>query len=534
MERSSRYQLEHVMAFHFPETSKFSRRRFLQYGTALAATSLLPAQMRSAVPRVNGYPFTLGVASGEPSPDGAVIWTRLALSPLAVDGGMSPELVPVRWEVTEYGKGHKVVSTGTSTARPQWGHSVHVELSGLKPEHWYSYRFMVGDAVSPVGRFRTWPAANASPDRLRFAFASCQKYEIGHYTAFEHMAAEDLDLIVHLGDYIYEKKDGKAAVRPHGLSTAITLSDYRQRYSLYKTDPALQAAHAMAPWLVTWDDHEFSNDYANLISEDPEDWTLDAFRARREAAYRAYYENMPLRPSARPSCEHLRLHRRSDFGRLARFHILDTRQYRSDQPGNGDEMPSDFPGLYDPKTTMLGEEQRDWLLDGLERSNATWNVLAQQVLMARVDLKPGAGEMIDVDKWGGYEHERRTVLQHLHDAKVMNPVVITGDIHRNWANELTANFNSANADPVAAEFVGTSITSSGDGEKRPDFVDTLMAENPSVKYFNGERGYVRCEITPKTWQTDFRTLPYVSRPGAPIRTAASFVLENGRSNLLPA
>lgn len=510
------------------------RRRFLQCGAALAAVSLLPSRVKAAVPRLDGYPFTLGVASGEPSPDGAVIWTRLAPSPLSVDGGMPPETVSVRWEVTADGPGGKVLMTGKATARPEWGHSVHVELSGLEPDRWYGYRFMVGDATSSVGRFRTWPLANSSPERLRFAFVSCQKYEIGHYTAFEHMVEEDLDLVVHLGDYIYEKKDGKNAIRPHGLSTAVTLADYRQRYALYKTDPALQAAHEMAPWLVTWDDHEFSNDYADLVSEHPKDWTHEAFRARRAAAYRAYYENMPLRSTSRPQGERLRLHRRSDFGRLARFHIMDTRQYRSDQPGNGDEMPGDFSGLLNPAATMLGAEQRDWLFDGLEQSNAKWNVLAQQVLMARVDLKPGVGELIDVDKWGGYEYERRLLLRHLRDAPVKNPVVLTGDVHKNWANELTTDFDDEKQGPVATEFVGTSITSSGDGEERPSFVDTLMAENPCVKYFNGERGYVRCEVNAKTWRTDFRTVPYVTRPGAPIRTAASFVVENDRSEILPA
>ena len=506
------------------------RRTFLRGGAAVAAASLLPRGLRSAPGRIDDYPFTLGVASGDPVADGAVIWTRLAPRPLADDGGMLPVPVPVRWEVSADEGFRTIVAEGEARARPEAAHAVHVELRGLAPDRWYWYRFMTADAVSPLGRLRTWPLPGAMPDQLRFAFVSCQKYEIGYYTAFEHLTAEDLDLVVHLGDYIYEKGDDKRAVRPHGMTTAITLADYRRRYALYKTDPALQAAHAMAPWLVTWDDHEFSNDYADLVSEHPERTTKEAFRARRAAAYQAYYEHMPLRPAARPRGEHLRLHRRSEFGGLAQFHILDTRQYRTDQPGNGDEMPGDDPRVMDPAATILGMEQRKWLWNGLAESSARWNVLAQQVMMTRVDLDPSEGELVDVDKWAGYEFERRLLLRHLRDSHVRNPVVLTGDVHSNWANE----FDGAASDdqPVAIEWVGTSISSRGDGEDRPDYLDTLMAENPAVKYHNRERGYVRCKVTADQWRTDFRTVPYVSRPGAPVRTRASFVVESDQPRLI--
>jgi len=231
------------------------------------------------------------------------------------------------------------------------------------------------------------PPGGAVSDRLRFAFASCQKYETGYFTAFEHMAREELDLVLHLGDYIYEKGDGADAVRPHRTPEIFTVDDYRRRYAIYKSDPALQAAHAMAPWIVTWDDHEVANNYAGAIPENPDQISTADFLRRRAAGYRAYFEHLPLRRAARPSGPDMRLYRRLDFGRLATFHVLDTRQYRTDQPqGDGTKPP--HPVLLDPKGTIMGEPQRAWLFDGLAASRAAWNVIAQQVMVARV-VEPG-------------------------------------------------------------------------------------------------------------------------------------------------
>lgn len=426
----------------------------------------------------------------------------------------------------------QVIRQGKVTASSAWAHSVHVEVAGLQPDRWYWYRFKAGGEASVIGRSRTLPAAGARPERLRFAIASCQKYEVGYYTAYEHMVREDLDLVVHLGDYIYEKADDKRAIRPHRLPLAATLDTYRARYAVYKTDPALQAAHAMAPWIVTWDDHEVSNDYAGAIAEHPEEYPTARFLLRRAAAYQAYYEHMPLRRSALPVGPDMLLYRRLEFGRLASFHVLDTRQYRSDQVGDDLQPPS--PALLDPARTLLGDRQRQWLLDGLDRSPATWNALAQQIMMARVDFKPGPDEEVAMDKWSGYEAERRRVLRHFRERGISNPVVLTGDKHNNWANELLLDYAGSVGQPAAVEFVGTSITSGGDGEDQPDYVATLLAENPFVKYHNNERGYVRCEVTPAAWRTDYRTVPYVSRPGAPLCTRASFIVESGQPRLHPA
>ena len=507
-----------------------TRRSFVAGTTSLALAAMLARRADGGGPGTADHPFALGVASGDPSPDGVVLWTRLAPRLREPGGGMPASPVEVVWEVAEDEAMTRLLQRGHARADPAWAHSVHVEVQGLRPDRWYWYRFRAGGEASPVGRTRTLPATGRAVDRMRFAFASCQKYEVGHYTAYEHLVREDLDLVVHLGDYIYEKDDGGKGVRKHGLTECFTLDDYRARYAVYKADPALQAAHALAPWIMTWDDHEVSNDYAGQIHEEPDRFTPTEFLIRRAAAYQAYYEHMPLRRSARPVGPDLRLHRRLDYGLLASFHVLDTRQYRTDQPAGPRRQPAG-PAQLDPAGTMLGMEQRAWLFDGLATSRARWNVIAQQVIMAPVDRVAGPDVVVDVDKWSGYEHERRLLLRHLRDRRIANPVVITGDIHSNWANELSAGGDGPDGPPVAAEFVGTSITSGGDGIDQPDHLAALLAENPFVRFHNNERGYVRCEVTPGFWRADFRTVPFVSRPGAPIRTRASFVVEKGRSRL---
>jgi len=513
--------------FPLPGERALGRRAFVGSSLSFAAAALLSnTRLRAAArPSFSADPFSLGVASGDPTPDGVVLWTRLAPRPLEPGGGMRPEPVEVAWVVADDEALTRVVASGTAVANPAWGHSVHVEVSGLRPGRWYFYQFRAGGVESPKGRTRTMPAAGSLPDRLRFAFASCQNFESGHYTAYEHMAREELDLVVHLGDYIYEGSAQRGRPRLHNGGEIFTLDDYRLRYALYKSDPALRAAHAAAPWIVTWDDHELANNYAGDIPGKPA--SREEFLRRRAAAYQAYYEMMPLRRAQLPSGPDLLLFRSLDFGRLATFHVLDTRQYRTDQPqGDGRKPPS--PELLDPRGTLLGERQRAWLDAGLERSAGTWNVLAQQVMMARVDLARGPEVLHSMDQWPGYEFERRRVVRHFRDRRVKNPVVITGDIHSNWANELVADFDRPDAPPVGVEFVGTSISSGGDGAIEPAFTKELMSENPFVKYRNNERGYVRCDVTPAAWRADFRTVPYVELPGAPINTRASFVVESGR------
>lgn len=434
--------------------------------------------------------------------------------------------VAVSWQIATDEGMKTIVREGTVTATPEWAHSVHVEVEGLEPDRWYWYRFKVGSDVSLPGRTRTMPASGAEADRLRFAFASCQRYDQGYYTAYEHMAEEDLDLVVHLGDYIYESKAIRNPVRPLNGdgATAQTLRQYRDRFALYKSDPILQRVHAQVPWIVTWDDHETWNNMAGAAQRST------AQLARRAAAYKAFYEHMPLRAASLPHGPDMQIYRNLAFGNLVNFFVLDTRQYRTLQPPGPVIQPRPAESL-NPNATLLGDAQRTWLFDGLKTSPTRWNTLAQQVMVApvnRVHLRETDEAVINMDQWGGYEVERRRLLSFLHDTDIRNAVVLTGDIHANYANDLIADFDKLDSRSVATELVGTSISSGGDGIDKPEHLAELYSENPFVKYHNLERGYVRCEVTPDQWRADYRTVDYVTRPGAPVKTKASFVVEPGR------
>ncbi len=506
----------------------FTRRSFL----AAAGGALLSCRSASGPLLLAEYPFRLGVASGDPSPDGFVLWTRLAPRPLEPEGGMPPEPVEVDWEVAEDERFASVVRRGRARALPELAHSVHVEPEGLAPGRPYWYRFRAGGVESPAGRTRTLPPPGSPGGRLRLALASCQHFEQGYFTAYEHMAREDVDLVVHVGDYIYEQAGQPGRLRRHAGPECTTLQGYRARYGQYKSDPALMAMHAAAPWLVAPDDHEFDNNCAGAVSEEKAVSPSDFLR-RRAAAYQAYYEHMPLRRASLPAGPDMQIYRRIAWGRLAEFFVLDTRQYRTDQPsGDGNKPPS--PEVLDPRGTLLGAAQRGWLEDGLARSPAAWNVLAQQVMFARVDRLPGEGVTHSMDQWPGYEHERRGLLRFLEERRIANAVVLSGDIHTNWANDLVADFDPPAPRVLASEFVGTSISSGGDGAASPRDLGRLLADNPFVRFHNAERGYVRCDVEATSWRADFRTIPYVLKPGAPIATRASFVVEPGRPGPRPA
>lgn len=503
------------------------RRFFIHSGQWLSLLALSPVDRIVAAPKFVHNPFTLGIASGDPSPDGVVLWTRLAPEPLA-GGGMSNDAVEVEWVIAEDEKLSKGVRKGKALADPKLAHSVHVEVQGLNPAHWYFYRFHAGRFDSPVGRTRTAPALGAAVGQLRFAFASCQHYESGFYTAYQHMAEEDLDVVVHLGDYIYEGGAGEKGVRKHNSAEIVSLNDYRNRYALYKSDELLQRAHARFPWIVTWDDHEVDNDYAGDAPEDRQ--TRAAFLERRASAYQAYYEHMPLRKRSMPAGSNMLLYRRVPYGKLVEFSVLDTRQYRTDQPCGGGRAPL-CEGARDARQTMLGQEQEEWLYQGLAASRARWNVLAQQVMIGGIDLKPGQGESFAMDKWNGYVMERARLLSFLEDKKIVNPVVITGDIHSNWALNLHRDPEKPETPVVAAEFVGTSISSAGDGVDIPELIQGMLPDNPHVRFFNAQRGYVSCIVNPGVWRSDYRVVPAVTRPGAPVSTRASFVVEHGKPGL---
>ncbi|MGH8930875.1 MAG: alkaline phosphatase D family protein [Egibacteraceae bacterium] len=455
--------------------------------------------------------FTLGVASGDPLPDGVVLWTRLAPDPLH-GGGMPQRTVPVEWELAVDEGFGRVLRRGVEQAQPEFGHSVHVEVDGLEPAAWYWYRFRAQGEESRVGRTRTAPAPDSSPERLRFAFASCQSYPSGFYAAYRAMARDDLDLVIHLGDYIYEGAPDPASLRPHeGDGEPLTLVDYRDRHAQYKTDPDLQDAHAAFPFAVTWDDHEVDNNWADEIPQDPAEQSPAQFRRRRIAAFQAYYEHMPLRRASLPQGLDLRLYRRFAFGDLAAFSVLDGRQYRSDQPcGDGFPGEPDCPERQDPSLTMLGDEQERWLREGLAGSGSRWNVIANQDIMAQYDYDLSDGRAFNTDQWDGYPVMRQRLLDLLATGQVPNPVVITGDWHSSWVNELRIDFDDPGSPIVGTEFAGTSISSAcpwaGD-------VEAALGANPHVRFFDGDRrGYVRCELTRELWRTDFRLLPASTIP----------------------
>ncbi|WP_435878751.1 alkaline phosphatase D family protein [Streptomyces klenkii] len=500
-------------------------------------TAAPPARTLHHMTPLSESPFTLGVASGDPLPDSVVLWTRLAPAPYEPGNGLPADgSIAVQWELSEDDTFRRVVQSGTAAAPASDGYTVHLDLSGLEPDRVYWYRFRAGRWISPVGRTRTAPRADADVATARFGLLSCQQFDEGYYTALGHLAREDLDAVFFVGDYIYEN-----AINAQGGARRLTdplpsfydhwtlnLEDYRQRYALYKSDPELQAAHAAHPWYVTWDDHEVANNYAGDISQDND--PVDQFRARRAAAYRAYWENMPLRRPQRPTGPDMRLYRRFSYGRLAQLDVLDTRQYRSDQ-AYGDGWHTPGPETRDPARTMTGGAQERWLLDGFRASTATWNVVAQQVAFSQHKETPDDDARVSMDTWDGYTASRDRVLAGVEQAGVRNLVILTGDDHVHFAYDVKADFDDPGSATLGVELLGTSVSSGFDGEERPADWETTLAANPHLKYYDGRRGYVVVTIDPQRVRGDFRTVTKVTTPGAPVATAASFVSEAGAPGL---
>ncbi len=497
---------------------------------AVLSAGVAPAFVRHA--RAADAPrFGLGIASGQPQSRTVVLWTMLT-------GADLPAQVDVAWELADDESFQRITARGSELARAEDHHAVHAEPQGLAPDRWYWYRFRALGQQSTAGRTRTAPAADARVQRLDCAISSCQRYDVGHYAAWRHAAAEPLDLMVFLGDYIYEYGPAPAAnaVRSMGGSGRVkTLADYRARYALHKSDPALQAAHAAAPWLLVWDDHEVENDYAGLQGE----FLQADFATQRAAAYQAYWEHLPLPKAARPVNGAMRMHGRLDWGQLARIHLLDDRQMRDVQvcpkPGRGGSNTvrvADCPSLMDPLRTLLGTEQERWLADGWT-ADRPWNLVAQQTLMARYTWEePSAanqGGQYWTDGWDGYPAARRRLLQTVADKRVPGVVMLGGDVHANYVADLKVDFDDERSPVVASEFCGTSITSLGLDNARVAAARTL---NPHVHFARSDqRGYVRFQLTPQALQGELKVLDNARDVASAIQVGARYAVDAARPGI---
>ncbi len=513
----------------------FNRRQFLTAAAiapAIGAPAILKAQSWFA-----GYPFSLGVTSGDPASDGFVIWTKLAPKPFEPHGGMPMVPLPVKWEVASDDRFKTIVASGEAQARPELGHSVHVEVAGLQPDRPYWYRFFLGSDRSSQGRARTLPLASSSPTALKFGVAGCQNYEDGLFTAFRHLAREDdLAFVYHYGDFIYEykqrgpdyDKDGLPVdqVRQHIGQDCFDLADYRLRYAQYLSDYDLQAARSKHTWFPTFDDHEIENNWVGDISGKglaPN----EIFRLRRQAGLQAWYEYMPVRAAMLPRDGIItNAYREARFGNLLSIDFLDTRSFRSDQPCDDGFKPY-CTEIDDGKAQVISAEEESWLTRNLTRGQTRWNCVAQQVMMMSLDRRRYADEkqkIYNIDSWAAYAKPRERLLAKMRGLD--NVVVLTGDEHQNFAGLLNDGDKT-----VAVEFVSTSISSGGDGSDLRTGSDVMLRNNPELKFINDQRGYLVCDVTPDAWTTRVRVMDQVSTPGGAISTRATLTVPHGRPSI---
>lgn len=518
--------------------SQFNRRNLILAGVGIPMLTGLSHSPLRAQP-LGANPFTLGVASGDPWPDGFVIWTRLAPRPLDERGGMPAVRVPVRWEVSENDSFTRVVRQGEAVARPEMGHSVHVEVEGLKPYRRYWYRFAVaGSDLSNVGTAVTAPLAGETVQRLRIGIGGCNHYAQGFYDAWEHLSREpDLDLVFHYGDYIYEgggavaptAGQGAAPARQHFGGEIYSLDDYRRRYAQYKSDPGLIAVHAASAFACSFDDHEVDNNWAGAYDQDGT--PPEVFMLRRFAALQAWYENMPVRRAQFPTLAGVKAYRRLDYGRLLRMHVLDTRSYRDDQPCDdrfrGNACPPEA-----RSANMLGQAQETWLDEGLGHET-NWNLLAQQVIMMPLDFRSetGGGEgLFATDLWDGYRPARQRLIDTLRRRRLTNVVVASGDNHRHGAGEIPVDDRALDGEKAAVEFLASSISSGGNGEGEKKTA-SLMPDNPHWQMYTDRRGYQLFDITPREWVTSVKVIDKVSEPGGIMSTLGVYAAEPHQAKL---
>jgi alkaline phosphatase D len=515
-----------------------TRRDILATSLVLGVAGGFPAILRAAGARFAANPFTLGVSSGFPTHDSVVLHTRLAVDPLAADGlgGMPPEDVRVRWELARDERFRRVLRGGELLARVDEAHSARVVATGLNPAHDYFYRFIAGSEASATGRTRTLPAPHREPREFTLALACCQHLEHGQWAALRHIARAAPDLLVHVGDYIYEGATAPDRVRAHVGGNCTTLADYRRRYAQYRLDPALQAAHAASPWITTWDDHEVANDYSGIYSGRAEDPVV--FLRRRAAGYQAYYENLPLPPTARPVDGGVALYTSRRIGTLAEIFMLDQRQYRSAQacppPGRagGNRVGDECAALRDESRTMLGAAQEAWLDAGFAQTRGRWNLLAQGTVFSHLDELAGEGRRYTTDNWNGYFAARQRVLDGLRRNRVANPVVLSGDIHTFIAGNIRARPDQPDSAPLATEIVATSVSSDG---RPPEQTEDWLRENTDLRVADSRyRGHVALRMSRHRLQADLLALENRDDPESAQRVLRSLVVEDGSPVLQPA
>ncbi|MFF9487885.1 alkaline phosphatase D family protein [Streptomyces sp. NPDC014676] len=520
---------------------------------AAAATAVLAGPLTAALPArattAQAPAFLHGVASGDPLPDGILLWTRVTPTPEAIPGsGLGPD-TEVSWTVARDKAFTDVVAKGSTLATAASDHTVKADIRGLRPATDYWFRFSAGGTDSPTARTRTAPAADAAVTGLRFGVVSCANWEAGHFAAYRHLAARgDLDAWLHLGDYIYEYGTGEygardEVVRPHTPAHEIvTLADYRLRHATYKTDPDLQALHATAPVVAIWDDHEFANDTWSGGAENHTEGAEGAWAARQAAAKQAYFEWMPVRPALAGTT-----YRRLRFGKLADLSLLDLRSFRSQQVSLGDGE------VDDPDRTLTGRAQLDWLKAGLTASDTTWRLVGTSVMISPFSLGslpasllkplakllglPQEGLALNTDQWDGYTDDRRELLAHLRANAVRNTVFLTGDIHMAWANDVPVNAGTYPLSASAAtEFVVTSVTSDNldDIVKVPEgtvsalAAPLIRAANRHVHWVDTDRhGYGVLDITAERAQMDYYVLSDRTAADATSEWARSYRTRSG-------
>ncbi|MFJ8443014.1 alkaline phosphatase D family protein [Kitasatospora griseola] len=536
-------------------TARPARRQVIQAAALTAGALALPlaAATAGSAAAAGGAQFLHGVASGDPLPDGILLWTRVTPGATAVPGsGLGPDTA-VQWQLATDRAFAAVVASGTVTTTAATDHTVKADVRGLRPDTAYWYRFLAGDAVSPVGRTRTAPATDAAVDRLRLGVASCANWEAGYFSAYRHLAARgDLDVFLFLGDYIYEYASGAygtrgTVVRPHAPANEITtLADYRTRHGRYKTDQDLQALHAAVPTIAIWDDHEFANDAWSGGAENHTPGAEGDWSARVAAAKQAYFEWMPVRPSIAGTT-----YRRLRYGKLADLHLLDLRSFRSQQAGIGDG------DVDSADRSITGRAQLDWLKAGLAASDTTWRLVGNEVMISPVAFLslpdyllrplaqllglPGEGLAVNTDQWDGYTHDRRELLGHLKDHHITNTVFLTGDIHSAWACDVP--FEAATypaSGSVATEFVVTSVSSDNIDDILKVAPHTLslvavaaiQSANRHVKWTDlDSHGYGVLDITAERAQMDYYVLSDRTKPDATTKWARSYRTRSGTQQI---